>query len=97
MVAGVALVFLGLARGLYALSSRREDIFGQQEEVDLMPMWVTMGVGVAILIALTVVNYVIPTSPRAPPYMGQKASMDPGEIDQTTEKAGEMKRVGGEY
>ena len=97
LLLALALIFLGLARGLYALSSRREDMFGQQEEVDLMPLWVAMGVGVAILIALAVANYVIPTSPRAPPYMGQKASMDRGEIDKTTEKAGEMKRVGGEY
>jgi hypothetical protein len=40
-------------------------------------------------------------SPRAgriaPPYLGRMGSMEKGEIDKTTEKAGEMKRVGGEY
>ena len=34
---------------------------------------------------------------RAPPFLGRMASRDPGEVDKTLEKAGQMKRIGGEY
>ena len=97
LVIGVALILLGPVLGLYALSGRTEDFFGNQSEADLRPMWITLFAGAIVLVAFAVVSYDPRKSRTAHPRMGEKATMDPGDIDRTQERAGEVRRIGGKF
>ncbi len=97
LVIGLALLLLGTAIGLYALSGRTQDFFGNQSEADLGPMWITLGACVVFLVAFGIVNHDPRRTRTAHPRMGEKATMDKGDVDRTYERAGEVRRVGGKW
>ena len=95
LIVGLALLLLGPALGLYAVSSRTTDMFRNQSEANLWPMWITLIASVIFLVAYTAVNFDPRKGKTAHPRMGEKAIMDPGDVDRTYERAGEVRRIGG--
>jgi hypothetical protein len=97
LVLALVLFLLGIILGLDAISSRPVDIYHEYDRANLLPMFVTLGAGIAVLVVFGAVNYVPSAGNTAPPYMGRMGSLEKGEIDKTLEKSGEMKRIGGEF
>lgn len=73
------------------------DRFEGDETVDLTYFWITLGIGICLLVVSMAFNRDALADKRAPPYMGKMADADPGEPDKTLDKSGEVKRVGGQY
>jgi hypothetical protein len=96
-ILGVVFFALGLLLALDIYTDRAINTIDGDEAVDLTPVWVTLAIAAGLMAAGMAFNRDPLADRRAPPYMGQMASKDPGEIDKTLEKAGEMKRIGGEY
>ena len=97
LILGVAVIVLDLLIANDFYSDRAVNTPEGDELVDITPVWLTLAVGVGLLVASMAFDRDALADKRAPPYLGQMASSDPGEPDKTLEKAGEMKRVGGEY
>jgi len=97
LIIGVVLLLLVPILWIYALSSRVGEDGEATTEANLLPMLIALVAGVVLIVVYALVSHDPRAGKTAHARMGEKAIMDRSDVDRTTERAGEVRRISGKW